>query len=53
MLWQYWFTTLAEKRRTGAWWDRRLLGEYAPGLERRSNGQVVFSSEVQPENPRP
>lgn len=53
MLWQYWFTTLAEKRRTGAWWDRRLLGEYAPGLERLPNGQVVFSSEVQPENPRP
>ncbi|HEY4595272.1 MAG TPA: lipase maturation factor family protein [Thermoanaerobaculia bacterium] len=30
VLWQYWFTTAAEKRRTGAWWKRQLLGEYAP-----------------------
>ena len=32
VLWQYWFTTPAEKRRTGNWWKRRLLGEYAPGV---------------------
>jgi lipase maturation factor 1 len=53
VLWQYRFTTLAEKRRTGAWWDRKLLGEYAPGLEKLPDGQIVFSSEGQPENPRP
>jgi hypothetical protein len=52
MLWQYWFTTLDEKHRTGAWWNRKLLGEYAPGLERLPDGQIVFSSEGQPENPR-
>ena len=28
--WQYWFTTPAEKRATGAWWRRREIGEYAP-----------------------
>jgi hypothetical protein len=47
MIWQYWFTTLEEKRRTGAWWNRRLLGEYAPGIERMANGDLVFTSEQQ------
>jgi hypothetical protein len=28
--WQYWFTTPAEKRATGAWWRRQEIGEYAP-----------------------
>lgn len=27
---QYWFTTPAERARSGAWWKRRMLGEYAP-----------------------
>jgi hypothetical protein len=35
VLWQYWFTTRAEHARTGAWWNRRFLGEYAPMQERR------------------
>jgi lipase maturation factor 1 len=26
--WQYWFTDLATKRRTGAWWRRRELGPF-------------------------
>jgi hypothetical protein len=26
--WQYWFTDLATKRRTGAWWRRRELGAF-------------------------
>lgn len=30
VLWQYWFTTRAERARTGAWWNRRLVGLYAP-----------------------
>jgi hypothetical protein len=30
MKWQYWFTTPAEKRATGAWWRRQELGPYAP-----------------------
>jgi hypothetical protein len=32
--WQYWFTTPEEKRQTGAWWRRELLGLYAPALQR-------------------
>jgi len=29
---QYWFTTRAERARSGAWWRRELLGAYAPSL---------------------
>lgn len=43
VLWQYWFTTMDEKRHTGAWWTRKLLGEYAPGLERNAQGEVVVA----------
>jgi hypothetical protein len=34
MQWQYWFTTREERARTGAWWKRRLIGEYAPAVKR-------------------
>ena len=40
VLWQYWFTTVAQKRATGQWWTRRLLGLYAPVLARDASGQV-------------
>ena len=40
MLWQYWFTNMREKRTTGMWWRRQLLGLYAPTLERESDGQI-------------
>ena len=40
VLWQYWFTTLAEKQANGLWWHRRLLGLYAPTLEREPDGIV-------------
>ncbi len=43
VLWQYWFTSMAEKQHTGAWWTRKLLGEYAPGLERNLQGEVVVA----------
>jgi len=33
--WQYWFTSPADKRKTGAWWIRELRGNYAPELELR------------------
>jgi hypothetical protein len=29
VLWRYWFTT-----RAGSWWDRELIGEYAPSVTR-------------------
>jgi hypothetical protein len=50
VLWQYWFTTMAEKRATGMWWRRQLLGLYAPTLEWGSDGriQVVEWPTVQP-----
>jgi hypothetical protein len=28
VLWQYWFTDLATKRKTGAWWRRTELGPF-------------------------
>jgi hypothetical protein len=38
VLWQYWFTSMTEKRATGDWWTRKLLGVYAPVLERDAAG---------------
>jgi len=40
VLWQYWFTTRAEKRATGRWWRRELRGPYAPGLRKASDGRL-------------
>ena len=39
VIWQYWFTSLAEKRATKDWWTRKFLGLYAPTLEREGNGR--------------
>jgi hypothetical protein len=38
VLWQYWFTSMAEKRTTGLWWKRQLLGLYAPALTLKPDG---------------
>jgi len=40
VIWQYWFTTIAEKRATGNWWRRKFLGLYAPTLERETDGSI-------------
>jgi len=40
VLWQYWFTTSAEKRATGMWWKREYLGLYAPTLQRGAVGKI-------------
>ena len=40
LLWQYWFTSMAEKRQSGTWWRRQLLGRYAPTLERTPEGEI-------------
>jgi hypothetical protein len=40
VIWQYWFTTIAEKRATGMWWRREYLGLYAPTLEREADGKI-------------
>lgn len=41
VLYQYWFSTPAEKRIQDVWWTRRLLGTYAPTLTRIASGQIV------------
>jgi hypothetical protein len=41
VVWQYWFTDLATKRATGAWWRREWRGLYAPTLEREPDGKIV------------
>jgi Lipase maturation factor len=48
VLWQYWFTSMEQKRTTGAWWTRRLLGLYAPVLERDASGGVSIVSMPDP-----
>jgi hypothetical protein len=40
VLWQYWFTSIEEKRSIGLWWRRQLLGLYAPTLEREADGSI-------------
>jgi len=42
LLWQYWFSSMAEKRTQGLWWKRELLGLYAPVLEREPDGKVAI-----------
>jgi hypothetical protein len=43
VLWQYWFSTVEERRTQGLWWRRKLLGRYAPTLERESDGRIVVT----------
>jgi hypothetical protein len=43
MLWQYWFTSIKEKRTTGNWWRREMLGLYAPELERTPGGDITVT----------
>ncbi len=40
VIWQYWFTTMSEKRTQGLWWRRKFLGLYAPTLEREPDGTI-------------
>ena len=51
VIWQYWFTTEEEKRRTGDWWRRAYLGLYAPELTIAADGQfavVAWPEELPP-----
>ena len=41
VLWQYWFTSMDEKRRTGNWWRREYLGLYAPTLTMAADGEFA------------
>jgi hypothetical protein len=40
VLWQYWFTSIAEKKEHGFWWRRELLGLYAPAIQRDPGGKI-------------
>ena len=40
VIWQYWFTTMSEKRTQGLWWRRQFLGLYAPTIEREPDGSI-------------
>jgi len=42
VIYQYWFTDLKTKRETGMWWRRQRLGDYAPPLERGSDGRIFM-----------
>lgn len=48
VLWQYWFTDMKEKRVTGDWWRRKLLGAYAPTLAIGPDGKVGIVQEQEP-----
>jgi lipase maturation factor 1 len=51
VLWQYWFTTNAEKLATGNWWKRQLMGLYAPELTKTPEGSptvVEWPAELPP-----
>ena len=41
VLWQYWFTDAAQRRKTGDWWRRKLIGLYAPVLQRAPGGKFA------------
>ncbi len=41
VLWQYWFTSLQEKRSTGDWWRRESIGLYAPELTVTADGHIA------------
>jgi hypothetical protein len=38
-LYRYRFTSRAERRSTGAWWERTLVGEYAPPVSLEGAGR--------------
>ena len=40
VLWQYWFTTVSERRSSGNWWRRKFLGLYAPVLQLQPDGSA-------------
>ncbi len=53
VLWQYWFTTMAEKRQTGNWWRREFLGLYAPTLELEPDGKLGVLAMPEERSPEP
>ena len=42
VIYQYWFTDLETKRRTGLWWRRADLGTFGPTLRRTADGRFIL-----------
>lgn len=53
VLWQYWFSTMEEKRTEGIWWHRKLLGAYAPTLAMGQDGRFGIVIEPPLATPQP
>lgn len=53
ILWQYWFSTIEEKRTEGIWWHRKLLGTYAPTLAMDPEGRIGIVMEPLLSTPQP
>ena len=51
VLWQYWFTSMEEKRQHGLWWRRELLGLYAPAIQSESDGRIAVTQWPEPMAP--
>ena len=52
VLWQYWFTSMAQKRASGDWWTRKYLGIYAPVLGLQPDGKLGVMEWPTPLPPR-
>jgi lipase maturation factor 1 len=48
VLWQYWFTSMAEKKEHGLWWRRELLGLYAPAIQLEPDGRIAVTQWPEP-----
>jgi lipase maturation factor 1 len=48
VLWQYWFTSMTEKREHGLWWRRELLGLYAPAIRLEPGGKIGVTQWPEP-----
>ncbi len=53
IVWQYTFSTMAEKREKGIWWNRKFLGIYAPALQRAPDGKFTLLDLGPPEAIQP
>jgi lipase maturation factor 1 len=52
VLWQYWFSDMAEKRTQSVWWRRQLLGAYAPTITRLPDGRFAAVDPSTFDNPK-
>jgi hypothetical protein len=53
IVWQYTFSSMAEKREKGIWWNRKFLGIYAPALQRAADGKFTLLDLGPPEAIQP